>query len=65
MFGTDTDEDKRKRQEEEDLARRREKERIIWDGHTSSKHTTVEKFQTGANLDQQIEAIHRAKGLSM
>jgi splicing factor 3A subunit 1 len=64
MFGTDTEEDLRKRQEDEERQKRKEREKIIWDGHTASKVATVEKFQTGSNLDLQIEAIHRAKGLS-
>lgn len=64
MFGSELDEDARKLQEDAERARRKEKERVIWDGHTASKETTLNKFQAGANFDEQIAAIHRAKGLA-
>ncbi|KAF7978110.1 hypothetical protein HWV62_1524 [Athelia sp. TMB] len=63
IFGGEADEEKRKRQEEEERERRKEREKVVWDGHTSSKENTVNKFQTNVNFDEQIAAIHRAKGL--
>jgi len=59
----DADEDKRKREEEEELAKRKEREKVVWDGHTASKANTLDKFQTNVNFDEQIAAIHKAKGL--
>lgn len=64
MFGTDQDEETRKLQEDEERAKRREKEKVIWDGHTSSKAATLDKFQHSSNLDDQIAAIHKAAGLN-
>lgn len=63
LFGTDETEERRKKEEEEELARRKEKEKLIWDGHISSSTGTMDKYQTNVNLDEQIAAIHRAKGL--
>jgi splicing factor 3A subunit 1 len=63
MFGTDKDEETRKLEEDEERARRREKEKVIWDGHTSSKAATLDKFQNSGNMDDQIAAIHKAAGL--
>jgi len=59
----DADEDKRKREEEEENAKRKEREKVVWDGHTASKANTLDKFQTNVNFDEQIAAIHKAKGL--
>ena len=36
---------------------------VVWDGHTASKANTLDKFSTNVNFDEQIAAIHRAKGL--
>ncbi|GJJ12208.1 hypothetical protein Clacol_006449 [Clathrus columnatus] len=64
IFGAAADEEKRKQEEEEELARRRERERVVWDGHTATKAGTLDKFQTNVNLDEQIAAIHKSKGLA-
>ncbi|KAG9096369.1 hypothetical protein FS749_008645 [Ceratobasidium sp. UAMH 11750] len=61
IFGADADEEARKKEEEEERARRREREKVVWDGHTASKAGTLDKFQTNANLDEQIAAIHKTK----
>lgn len=58
------DEARRKAREEEERVRKREREKIVWDGHTASAISTAERFQSGANLDEQIAALHRAKGLT-
>ncbi|KIK03844.1 hypothetical protein K443DRAFT_94470 [Laccaria amethystina LaAM-08-1] len=63
IFGTETDEERRKREEEEERERRKEREKVVWDGHTASKANTLDKFSTNVNFDEQIAAIHRAKGL--
>lgn len=58
------DEERRKQQEAEERLRKREREKVVWDGHTASALSTAERFQSGANLDEQIAALHRAKGLT-
>lgn len=63
IFGTEADEERRKREEEEEHARRKEREKVVWDGHTATKVSTMDKYSTNVNFDEQIAAIHRAKGL--
>ncbi|KAI9064210.1 hypothetical protein FKP32DRAFT_1591634 [Trametes sanguinea] len=63
IFGAEADEEKRKKEEEEERQRRKEREKVVWDGHTASKANTLDKFSTNVNFDEQIAAIHRAKGL--
>ncbi|KAI5123285.1 hypothetical protein M0805_009306 [Coniferiporia weirii] len=64
IFGTEADEEKRRKEEQAELERRKEREKVVWDGHTASKDKTLDKFQTNVNFEEQIAAIHRAKGLS-
>lgn len=63
IFGAEADEERRKKEEEEERERRKERERGVWDGHTASKANTLDKYSTNVNFDEQIAAIHRAKGL--
>ncbi|KAJ7632416.1 Pre-mRNA splicing factor PRP21 like protein-domain-containing protein [Roridomyces roridus] len=63
IFGAEADEERRKREEEEEREKRKEREKVVWDGHTASKANTLDKFSTNVNFDEQIAAIHRAKGL--
>lgn len=63
IFGAEEAEERRKQEEEEERAKRKEREKVVWDGHTASKAGTMDKFQTNVNLDEQIAAIHRAHGL--
>lgn len=63
IFGSETDEERRKREEEEEREKRKEREKVVWDGHTASKANTLDKYSTNVNFDEQIAAIHRAKGL--
>ncbi|KAF9050687.1 hypothetical protein BDZ89DRAFT_940258 [Hymenopellis radicata] len=63
IFGAEADEERRKREEEEERERRKEREKGVWDGHTASKANTLDKYSTNVNFDEQIAAIHRAKGL--
>ncbi|KAI9508491.1 Pre-mRNA splicing factor PRP21 like protein-domain-containing protein [Russula earlei] len=63
IFGTETDEERRKREEEEEREKRKEREKVVWDGHTATKAGTLDKYSTNVNFDEQIAAIHRAKGL--
>lgn len=62
VFGTEDAEELRRKEEEEELAKRKEKEKVIWDGHIATKVGTMDKYQVNVNLDEQIAAIHRAKG---
>lgn len=62
---TQEDEARRRKAEEEEALRKRERETNVWDGYTSSAISTAERFQSGANLDQQIAALHKAKGLTV
>ncbi|KAL5490470.1 PRP21 [Sanghuangporus weigelae] len=64
IFGTEIDEEKRKREEEEEQKRRKEREKNVWDGHTASRDRTLDKYQSNTNFEEQIAAIHRAKGLT-
>lgn len=64
VFGDDeTDEAKRKQIEAENEAKRKEREKIAWDGYTATKEGTVDKFRTNVNFDEQIASIWKAKGL--
>ncbi|KAK9894582.1 hypothetical protein P389DRAFT_197871 [Cystobasidium minutum MCA 4210] len=66
IFATTQEEEARRRKaEEEEALRKRERETNVWDGYTSSALSTAERFQSGANLDQQIAALHKAKGLTV
>ena len=63
IFGAEEDEEQRKKEEEEERIRRREREKVVWDGHTATKDKTLDAFSTNVNIDEQIAALHRAKGL--
>lgn len=38
-------------------------EKVTWDGHTGSMAATSRRAQAGITVEQQIEAIHKSKGL--
>ncbi|KAH8833617.1 Pre-mRNA splicing factor PRP21 like protein-domain-containing protein [Flagelloscypha sp. PMI_526] len=63
IFGAEADEERRKLEEEQEKERRKEREKAVWDGHTASKAGTLDTYSTRVNFDEQIAAIHRAKGL--
>jgi splicing factor 3A subunit 1 len=42
----------------------REKEKVVWDGHTASINLASQRAAQGATIEEQIAAIHRAKGLT-
>ena len=63
IFGTETDEERRKQEEALEREKRKEREKVVWDGHTATKVSTMDKYSTNVNFDEQIAAIHRAKGL--
>ncbi|KZT59751.1 hypothetical protein CALCODRAFT_493254, partial [Calocera cornea HHB12733] len=65
IFGAAEDEVARRAEEEAEKARAREREKIVWDGHTASKESTAGKFQSNVNFEEQIAAIHRSKGLGV
>lgn len=58
------DEATRKAKEEEDLRKKKERERIIWDGHTASAAKTKDTFHTQFSLDDQIRHMHQRMGLT-
>ncbi|KAK4688970.1 splicing factor 3A subunit 1, partial [Tremellales sp. Uapishka_1] len=64
LFGDELDEEERKRKDEEDKLRRKEREKIVWDGHTASKATTESTFQSNFSLDNQIRDIHNRVGVA-
>lgn len=39
------------------------KQKVIWDGHTASMESTTRKAQAGITLEDQINAFHKSKGL--
>jgi splicing factor 3A subunit 1 len=49
--------------EEEERVKRKEREKVVWDGHTASKANILDVFSTNVNFDEQIAAIHRVKGI--
>ncbi|XP_072163145.1 splicing factor 3A subunit 1-like [Diadema setosum] len=46
-------------EEEED----KNKQKVIWDGHSASMEATTRKAQAGITLEDQINAFHKSKGL--
>lgn len=38
-------------------------DKVVWDGHTASMERATKLAQANITLDEQIEAIHKAKGL--
>lgn len=62
IFSAGGDEEAKKRQAEA-LAKSKTREMGVWDGHSATKDAITNRYQTGANFDEQIEALHRAKGL--
>lgn len=60
IFG-DSPGDKEFRKQAEELAKSRLREKDVWDGHAASRESITNRYQQNANLDEQIESIHRAK----
>jgi splicing factor 3A subunit 1 len=63
IFGDEGAEEKRRQAEEEDRLRRKEREKNVWDGHTATKAGVMDKYSTNVNFEEQIAAIHKAKGI--
>ena len=63
LFGDDLDEEARRKRDEEDKAKRKEREKIIWDGHIASAQKTSDTFQSQFNLEDQIKKMHSRIGL--
>lgn len=59
-----TDAEKRQQAEEELKRKAKEREAIVWDGHIASAEMSAQRYQSSANLDSQISALHKAKGLT-
>jgi splicing factor 3A subunit 1 len=64
LFGDEVDEAERKRRDEEANKKRKERESIIWDGHTNSAQKTTDTFQAQFSLDDQINKMHARMGLA-
>ncbi|GAA6011681.1 hypothetical protein JCM10207_004207 [Rhodosporidiobolus poonsookiae] len=62
IFGEAGDEQERARQAAE-VAKSKAREAHVWDGHAASKDSITLRYQQTADLSEQIEALHRAKGL--
>ncbi|GAA6028738.1 hypothetical protein JCM8097_007370 [Rhodosporidiobolus ruineniae] len=62
IFGDATDEQEQQKQAAE-LAKSRAREAHVWDGHAASKESITMRYQQTADLSEQIQALHRSKGL--
>ncbi|GAA6060352.1 hypothetical protein JCM10212_004536 [Sporobolomyces blumeae] len=62
IFGDSLGDAELKRQAEA-LAKSKLREKDVWDGHAASRESITSRYQASANLDEQIEALHRAKHL--
>ncbi|KAK4046918.1 SF3a splicing factor complex subunit [Microbotryomycetes sp. JL201] len=63
IFGGAANDEDVKRRQEELLAQSKAREAHVWDGHTATKDSVQNRYQANANFQEQIEALHRAKGL--
>lgn len=63
IFGSGTGGDEEEARLQEAAAKSKAREKDVWDGHTASKESATNRYQAGANLDEQIEALMRSKGL--
>ncbi|MBW0465738.1 hypothetical protein O181_005453 [Austropuccinia psidii MF-1] len=59
-----TEEEKQRREAEQKKLKQLAKEKYTWDGHLNTGERITNIYQTGANLDEQIQALHRSKGLT-
>lgn len=59
-----TEEEKMRREAEQKKLKQLAKEKYTWDGHINTGERITNIYQTGANLDEQIQALHRSKGLT-
>jgi len=59
-----TEEEKQRREAEQKKLKQLAKEKYTWDGHLNTGERVTNIYQTGANLDEQIQALHRSKGLT-
>jgi len=62
IFGSEETQIGKKVGSEEELAK--EKEKVVWDGHTATINLASQRAAQGATIEEQIAAIHRAKGLT-
>lgn len=62
IFGGNIGEAERQRQAEQ-MAKSKAREKQVWDGHAASKDSITLRYQQTANLDEQIAALHKAKGV--
>ncbi|BGP49282.1 SF3a splicing factor complex subunit [Rhodotorula kratochvilovae] len=62
IFGGDIGDVEKQRQAER-AAQSKAREKNVWDGHAASKESITLRYQQTANLDDQIAALHKAKGI--
>lgn len=62
LFGDEQDEAARKRAEEEAAKKRKDREKIIWDGHTNSADKVQSTFQTRFSAEDQARRMREAAG---
>ncbi|GAA6055623.1 hypothetical protein JCM3770_006730 [Rhodotorula araucariae] len=62
IFGGDIGDVEKQRQAER-VAQSKAREKNVWDGHAASKESITLRYQQTANLDDQITALHKAKGI--
>ncbi|GAA5908748.1 hypothetical protein JCM6882_008195 [Rhodosporidiobolus microsporus] len=63
IFGEGDDDEVERKKQAEEMAKSRAREAQVWDGHAASKESITLRYQQGADLTNQIQSIHRAKGL--
>ncbi|GAA5825145.1 hypothetical protein JCM11251_006118 [Rhodosporidiobolus azoricus] len=63
IFGEGDEDDEERKKRAEEMAKSRAREAQVWDGHAASKESITLRYQQTADLTNQIEALHRSKGL--
>ncbi|KAG2184239.1 hypothetical protein INT44_009254 [Umbelopsis vinacea] len=64
IFGSGAEETEIGKKVGNEIEEAREKEKVVWDGHTASINLASQRAAQGATIEEQIAAIHRAKGLT-
>ncbi|EJT45664.1 pre-mRNA splicing factor [Trichosporon asahii var. asahii CBS 2479] len=64
MFGDEEDEAARKKREEEALKRKRDREKVVWDGHTNSAAKVSDTFQSRYGAEDAARRERERRGIS-
>ena len=64
IFGTETDKEWRKCEEAMEKEKPKEREEVVWDGHTASKANTCNTFSTNINFNEQMLLFIMQKALA-